>query len=325
MVDFRYHLVSIIAVFLALAVGIVLGTTTINGPLLDKLNNGVSSLTKDRDTVRSANDQLNKRVSNQTKFAKSVLPFVVTGRLAHEQVVVVTAPDASGDARDGTMRALVAAGATIAGRVALTKKFLDPAQADTLALVGSQAVNGAPPGEGTPLQRAANQLSIALATPTRSRDASAGFNAETERVLSLFKEAGLVTVDGPMPARTSVVVVVAPGPANAVVPGNGDQIRAVNEVIGALARQAAAVVAVTASGGAAEGGVLSSLLRDQRLATDVSSVDDADTAAGQVAVVLAVVERLRAAPVPHTQRPAAGHYGEGPGAQKPLPDLVDIS
>ena len=31
MIDFRYHIVSIIAVFLALAVGIVVGTTALNG------------------------------------------------------------------------------------------------------------------------------------------------------------------------------------------------------------------------------------------------------------------------------------------------------
>ena len=37
MVDFRYHLVSIIAVFLALAVGIVVGTAALNGPVLDSL------------------------------------------------------------------------------------------------------------------------------------------------------------------------------------------------------------------------------------------------------------------------------------------------
>ena len=36
-VDFRYHLVSIIAVFLALALGIVVGTTALNGALLDSL------------------------------------------------------------------------------------------------------------------------------------------------------------------------------------------------------------------------------------------------------------------------------------------------
>ena len=34
MIDFRYHLVSIVAVFLALAIGIVLGSTELEGPTL---------------------------------------------------------------------------------------------------------------------------------------------------------------------------------------------------------------------------------------------------------------------------------------------------
>ena len=42
MIDFRYHLVSLIAVFLALAIGIVIGTTPLNGPVLDDLHGQVT-------------------------------------------------------------------------------------------------------------------------------------------------------------------------------------------------------------------------------------------------------------------------------------------
>ena len=37
MIDFRYHLVSIVAVFLALAIGIVLGSTELQGTTIDAL------------------------------------------------------------------------------------------------------------------------------------------------------------------------------------------------------------------------------------------------------------------------------------------------
>ena len=37
MIDFRYHLVSIVAVFLALAIGIVLGSTELQGNTIDVL------------------------------------------------------------------------------------------------------------------------------------------------------------------------------------------------------------------------------------------------------------------------------------------------
>jgi hypothetical protein len=38
-IDFRYHLVSLIAVFLAVALGIVIGTTALNQPILNDIEN----------------------------------------------------------------------------------------------------------------------------------------------------------------------------------------------------------------------------------------------------------------------------------------------
>ena len=325
MVDFRYHLVSIIAVFLALAVGIVLGATTLKAPLIENLDNRVSSISKDRDALRTGNDLLTKRVADQTKFAKAVLPIAVAGRLRDERIVIVSTPDSASDVRNAAVDALVAAGATIAGRLSLTKKFFDPVQAQALESVAQQAASNSVVVPGTPLQHAANQLAIAVATPTRSPAPPAGGNAETKRVLSLYQDAALVTIDGDIPVRSSIVVVVAPLPPKADALGRDDQIRGANEVISALARQATAVVAVTPTGGAAPGGVLSSLRRDQNLATRVSSVDDADTPSGQTALVLSVVERIRAYGNAAGGHQAAGQYGEGPGADKPLPDLADVS
>jgi len=53
-IDFRYHLVSLIAVFLAVALGIVIGTTQLNGPLTDNLQGQVTALQADK---RSLEDQ----------------------------------------------------------------------------------------------------------------------------------------------------------------------------------------------------------------------------------------------------------------------------
>ena len=46
MISFRYHLVSIIAVFLALALGIVVGTTALNGPITKDLLERFRKLTR---------------------------------------------------------------------------------------------------------------------------------------------------------------------------------------------------------------------------------------------------------------------------------------
>ena len=49
MIDFRYHLVSLVSVFLALAVGIVLGAGPLNEPIARGLSQSVQQLRQDRD------------------------------------------------------------------------------------------------------------------------------------------------------------------------------------------------------------------------------------------------------------------------------------
>ena len=41
MINFRYHVVSLTAVFLALAIGLVVGTAALNGPVADTLSDQV--------------------------------------------------------------------------------------------------------------------------------------------------------------------------------------------------------------------------------------------------------------------------------------------
>ena len=55
MIDFRYHLVSIISVFLALAVGIVLGAGPLQANLGDQLSDQVAAL---RTEKQALNDKL---------------------------------------------------------------------------------------------------------------------------------------------------------------------------------------------------------------------------------------------------------------------------
>lgn len=51
MIDFRYHLVSLVAVFLALAVGIILGAGPLADPIGDTLTGQVDKLREDRNQL----------------------------------------------------------------------------------------------------------------------------------------------------------------------------------------------------------------------------------------------------------------------------------
>ena len=65
MIDFRYHLVSIVAIFLALALGIVLGSTTLSNSVGDTLRKQVSSATRSAQEARVQQRQLHKEAAGR--------------------------------------------------------------------------------------------------------------------------------------------------------------------------------------------------------------------------------------------------------------------
>ena len=72
MIDFRYHLVSLIAVFLAVALGIVIGTTALNQPILADIKNQVTALLHWTVTFLS-NDRSERTATEQQIFARMAL------------------------------------------------------------------------------------------------------------------------------------------------------------------------------------------------------------------------------------------------------------
>ena len=83
MISFRYHLVSIIAVFLALALGIIVGASGLRGPVLDDLHKQVATLKGENSKLRGQNDQLAAQFNNADRFASTyaskILKDTLTG------------------------------------------------------------------------------------------------------------------------------------------------------------------------------------------------------------------------------------------------------
>jgi hypothetical protein len=328
MVDFRYHLVSILAVFMALAVGIVLGTTTIDDAVVADLKGRVEGLTKSERDHRAENDELSKQAKAGGDFAREVLPIVLAGRLEGERVVIVTAPGGQKSVREGLVKVIEAAGGTVGGRVQIQDKLADPAAEKEIDDLVSDA-DILPPDlnlpAGSPVQRTAAVLASVLAT-SESSPGSGGdgvpatkptASPQATTVLAAFREAGLVRVEGAAPGKASMFIVVAPIPPATTSPAEEAKVRATTEVVAALGAKSRAVVVAAPRGGAESNSVLSSIRRDPSLASDVSSVDGADATVGQIAAVLALVERSKG---------GFGHYGTGPGADdSALPDLNKLS
>jgi len=89
--DFRYHVVSLIAVFLALALGTLVGFTLVSNPgLEEQVRKMGERLTEIRAEGRLVNEQLQKERQVGLGFSKRVLPVMLRGRLAGRRIAIIT-------------------------------------------------------------------------------------------------------------------------------------------------------------------------------------------------------------------------------------------
>ncbi|MGN9840550.1 copper transporter [Nonomuraea sp. H19] len=316
MIDFRYHLVSIVAIFLALAVGIVLGTTLLQEPAVKSAQEVTAQLTKTKDELRAQMDVLQSREAGNDAVISALTPALVAGDLTGQRVLLIETPGSSAAVREATQQVLDQAGADVTGRVALTEKLLDPAGKGVLDGLVNQfkPANTIFPATTTSWDRAATLLASALVT---NDPAQAGTpNTATPDVVGTFEAGGLLTVDGDPTKRATLAVMFAPEK-----PFEGDDAEvmagALVSVAGGFdAADKGTVVAGAAATTAVPGDVISSLRDDSEISKGVSTVDTADMPVGRVVLVDALREQLAG---------RAGQYGIGRGASVPLPPLTSAT
>ena len=78
MINFRFHVVSLIAIFLALALGVVIGAGVIDRGVVNALNNRLDSVEAKSDRIQGENDVLTERNSRSTSMIGDLQPFAVT-------------------------------------------------------------------------------------------------------------------------------------------------------------------------------------------------------------------------------------------------------
>lgn len=310
MIDFRYHLVSIVAVFLALAVGIVLGTTMLQDPFLDQLKAEGVSLKEETDKLRADKDALTALSTGDDQLIAAYAPQMVAERLTDARVVVMTPPGTDARMVEAVSARVRQGGGTVTGTVGFTDKYLEDQEGGVI----SGLTERLRPAElslpsGTPYERAAAE--IAWATLVKNEDEAGQEDPAAETLLAGFETGGYLKLSGEPSARATLAVVVAPSSAFP-----GPDVKADNAAFVALARALdetgqGAVVAGGPTARAADG--LLAALRDDDSADGVSSNDAADTQSGQVVTVLALADERKG---------QSGQYGIGERADAFLPDPV---
>ena len=173
MISFRQHVVSLVAVFLALAAGVVLG----GGPLSEL----------GRDDSASAADGLGPRderaLAFAEEFAASAAPQLYDGGLRQRSVALLTAPGVDEEAVTGLTAQIEAAGSSVAGRYDLGPELVSGSSKTLVDTLGTQLVEqvdrGLVDAEATTYERIGQLLGRAVATtgaPERP-----GADAETVR------------------------------------------------------------------------------------------------------------------------------------------------
>ncbi len=312
MIDFRYHLVSVIAIFLALALGIVVGTTALNGGIVDNLKSSNKQIISDKRTLESTVQRLRTQVSRQDEVSTAVAAQAVAGRLSGQRVLIVTAPGASTDGVDALRTLVLGAGGTPSGLVRIKSDLLNPAQGQVLDdLVANVAPAGVTLPEGTPTDRAAAVLAAALVTTTGANGLSADVAA---KVLGGFTSADFIDLQRDPKAGSAaatLAVLLTDSGSGKPLDAAGKAVQRSELVLArALDARSEGVVVAGPEGSAAVGGLLAAVRDDDGLSDGVTTVDTADTATGRLVVVLALAEQARG---------GAGRYGQGPGARSGAP------
>lgn len=123
MIDFRYHIVSLVSVFLALAVGIVLGAGPLNTPLGNTLTSQVESLRQDRDTTRKQLELAQSEVNARNLYIQAAGNDIVADSLTGLKVAVVTLPYADENDIKLAIENLKKAGAKVTAEANVVSKW----------------------------------------------------------------------------------------------------------------------------------------------------------------------------------------------------------
>jgi len=311
MIDFRYHLVSIVAVFLALGLGLLVGATALQPTALGGLIRLSQQERKQIDSALATNRQLSRQIASNDQFAQSVAPQLLDQLLAGERVVVVEAPGASGQVVSGVDQSLAQAGAAVSGHVQIQNKFFDtsPSTEQQLSQLAQQF---APPGtslQGSPVSQASQVIASAILTKDGPGQPVAGQrDASSVALLSGFGAGGFLNVTGHPDARATLAVVVLPDtpPSTSISDPQSQRLVTLAQQLNLIGQGTVVAGSVTGSGP----GTAIDVMRNGGRAGHLSSVDNADHAVGQIVVAQALYEQLRG---------VSGSYGSGPGATAPGP------
>ncbi|MGI6453367.1 MAG: copper transporter [Syntrophomonadaceae bacterium] len=290
MIDLKYHITSIVAVFLALGLGILIGSTIVGNDLLveqqqkmiDQLDKEFSALREQERLLTEADKFKSIIISNYENYSQAILPVLVQDRLKGMQVAVVVSGDS--DIPAGMVNALSLAGAEIVSKTVVLSN-INLADANIRDKVSLFFQLGADTDRDSMRRVIAQEVAGILSN-----------NPKPETV-SFLQENGLVKFSGNNMVPIDAVILV--GGSNS--PANNHAQSFDLGLIEKMTNEGIKVFGVESSD------VKYSFIIDYQT-TNISTVDNIDLSPGQISLVFALDGE-------------AGHYGIKPTAHKFVPSL----
>jgi copper transport outer membrane protein MctB len=301
-ISWRYHVVTIAAIVLALGLGIMAGTSVIGDRFADSLNRQYNDMVRQRNEERD-------RANRLADFAAEVVPYLTAGRLEGVPVVLVTMEDLDGGLVATTRQSLESAGAEVRATVVLGRGLAD-AQGTGQDAALADALGLSP----APAEELAADAAAAIAERLAGNAGDGGAGVDDADLLLRLRDAGFLATDA---SDGDLAQIGNQGPAVVVVTdGDGASESPPDRFLLPLLER---LVQTGARVGVGEGsdagyGLVAAITDDaggipqERAVT----VDDLDVPPGQIALVLGL-ERLAESPT------GGGHYGIGGDTLLPPP------
>jgi hypothetical protein len=344
-INLRFHIVSIVAIFLALAIGMLAGTTLLDRATVDVLKASQRRLDATNDQLKDENSRLrgivDMRQPATDAFGASVLDHLLPGTLSDAPTLIV----ATRGIDEGTVRALqastLAAGGSPLGIVWLDSR-LDLDNEDSLAAV--VAALGLDKGDAAKEKSAVvaaltRGLSTSAATlPTGSEPTTtteppgAGGTATADQpsldILAKLVDADLADWESPVDGEPGTHSLPAGGLNLVLLSGEGAElaprvlmypliralaVKTAGFVVGEVRNPRTDIQVVDDPGVPPRGAFVGPLRRDEALSQRMVTVDNVDEPFGRLASVLAL-----------SQLPGvvSGAYGTAASATQPFPPVT---
>jgi hypothetical protein len=289
MFDYRYHALSLAAVLLALAVGIVIGVAIGDSNLVSSAKNGiVANLNSEVSGARRQAGQLQDKLAEEEAFANELYPLAVHGLLNGRSIGLVFL-GASSDHVDGLVRsALKQAG----GNLTVVAAVREPLNLTAIAHQAAGTHYAALAGSPALIERFGELV---------GRQLVSGGQAVDRELLSRVRGGLMSAFDGQL-GRLEGLVVVRAGPTGMTPEQNAASAAFETGLLNGVA-----AVGVPAVGVELSGSEPSQITWYK--SKDISSVDNLDASAGQAALAYALAG-------------AHGAFGVKPTADSLLPSAV---